>query len=313
MIQIAPDEFDNLLRNASFQVNGDVYEQNYGDLIAHMFPNCELFWKLFVVPLTERISGYPNPLTGNIRPRNEVNHQLENIANTYYTTFLNLVYAHLHLQHNIISSLENFYAHLGSACDLVETFLERWFFLLLKCREGNCDTLQKLEREDFLQIAGEWYDENYPNIYSHYLSKGKSIPIYIPSRKNILKEFFGNFLQNDNLRKRYIRLSQSIRQFRNVVVHDVQIGSLQDANGNRLIPMPKTIGKYRTWRQVFSVAGNTEVINRDFRPMNQQMENDITELEGLLNEIWELIIQEFLLEFYSLERKTLRDMYLIAI
>ena len=116
-----------------------------------------------------------------------------------------------------------------------------------------------------------------------------------------------------NLRKKYIRFSQSIRQFRNVVVHDVQIGSLQDGNGNKLIPMPKTIGKYRTWREVFSVAGDVEIINRDFRPMKQQMENDIIELETILNEIWELIIQAFLSEFYSTERKTLRDMYLISI
>jgi len=39
------------------------------------------------------------------------------------------------------------------------------------------------------------------------------------------------------------------------------------------------------------------------------MENDIIELETILNEIWGLIIQEFISEFYSHDRQTLRDMY----
>jgi hypothetical protein len=87
MIQIIPDELKNLLQNASFQVNGDVYEQKFGAIVSNHFPNCELFWKFFVVPLTERISDYPNQLIGNIRPRNGVNQQLENIANANYTVF----------------------------------------------------------------------------------------------------------------------------------------------------------------------------------------------------------------------------------
>ncbi|MCD4677741.1 MAG: hypothetical protein K8S18_17350 [Desulfobacula sp.] len=242
------------------------------------------------MPLTDRISGYPNVLTNQIRPRQGVDPELENIANTHYTTFLNLIYAHIHLRTDMLSSLENFYAHLGSACDLVETFLERCFFLLIKCRGDKCEILQQLTREDFLQLAGEWYDKNYLTLYEYYLSKGKALPIRIPSRKNIIKELFKKYLKNDKLRKQYMKFSQSIREFRNVVVHDVQVGSLKDGNGNIYIPRPQVIMNYKTWRQVFSAAGNEKTINRDFRPKKQQMENDIIELETILNEIWGLTI-----------------------
>ena len=70
MMKVAQNILDNLLRQASFRFNGDSYEQNFGDLVVPRFPNCEFFWKLFVVPLTDRISGYPNALTNQIRPTN---------------------------------------------------------------------------------------------------------------------------------------------------------------------------------------------------------------------------------------------------
>lgn len=313
MIKVTRQNLDDLLQKSSFQLDGDSYEQSYGHLVVQRFPNCELFWKLFVVPLTERISDYPNALTRNIRPRNGVDQRLEDLANTNYTTFLNLVYAHIHLQNDTISSLENFYTHLGSTCDLVETFLERFFFILMECRGDKCEILQEMKRDDFIQLTGEWYDSNYSNLYEHYFSKGKSIPINIPSRRNVIKELFITYLNNDKLRKQYATFSQSIRQFRNVIVHDVQVGRLQDKNGNTFIPKPKLISKYKTWRQVFSVAGDIETINRDFRLKKEQMDSDIAELETIFNEIWKLIIQEFTSEFYSEERKQLRDMYSITI
>lgn len=299
---------DDLLRSASFQNNGDDYERKFGGLVVQSFPNCELFWKLFVVPFTERVSDYPNGLVFNIRPRHGVDPELENIANINYTTFLNLVYAHNHLNVDIISSLEDFYSHLGSVCDLAESFLEKWFFLLNRCRGVESEILQQLSRNDFLNIAGDWYDKNYPTLYEHYFSIGRSLPIHIPSRKNIIKELFAKYLGNDELRKSYLRFSQSIREFRNVVVHDVQIGKLI-INGEIHIPKPRLIKKYMTWREVFSAIDKPEVIAQDFQLKRIQMELDLNELEHILNSIWDLIISEFLTEFYSQDRPFLRDRY----
>ena len=80
-------------------------------------------------------------------------------------------------------------------------------------------------------------------------------------------------------------------------------------NGQIYIPKPKVIKKYRTWREVFSVVNKPDVIGQDFNHKRSQMESDIIELETILNGIWDLIIKEFLSEFYSHDKQTLRDMY----
>lgn len=298
---------DKLLRASSFQLNGDINEKRFGQYVVSRFPNCELFWKLFVVPLTERLSGYPQLLTDNIRPRKGVAVDLENIANINYSIFLNIVYAHIHLQVNLPCSLENFYVHLASVCDLAETFLEKWFFLILKCRGDECVILQKITREEFLSLAGTWYDGNYLTLYENYFSKGKILPIRIPSRKDIIKELFERYLMNEDLRKEYIKFSQCIKEYRNVIVHDVQVGSLS-IGGTMFVPKPQVIKKYKTWRQVFAVKDRSTIMN-DFRPKEEQMEADITHLEIILNKIWDLIIKEFSSEFYRRDRLILRDMY----
>jgi hypothetical protein len=178
----------------------------------------------------------------------------------------------------------------------------------MRCRGDESEVLQQLTREDFLKLAGDWYNENYLTLYEYYYSKGKAPPIRIPSRKNIINELFKKYLKNDELRKHYVQFSQSIREFRNVVVHDVQIGKL-NINDQIYIPKPKVIKKYRTWREVFSVVNKPGVIAEDFKLKKSQMENDIIEVETILNAIWELIINEFLSEFYTHDRQLLRDLY----
>jgi len=299
---------EKLLHQASFNLNGDSSEVIYGNLVGHWFPNCEIFWKFFVVPFTNRIHGYPDTLIQNISPRTGIAPEIEDIANTHYTNFLNLVYAHLHFFNDSLSSLENFYVHLGSVCDLTETFLEKWFFLLLKCRGDESQVLQQLSREDFLILAGDWYDKNYATIYENYLSKGKATPIKVPNRKNIIKELFQKYLKNEPLRKKYFQFSQSIRAIRNVIVHDIKIANII-LEGQHFLPKPEVINNYRTWRKVFAAINDTEVFKKDFCLKKRQMYKDLFTLENILNEIWDLILKEFITEFYSEERVALRQMY----
>ena len=178
--QIALGSLHQFLDKATYKTDGDSYEKKFGDLLSAQFPNCERYWKLFVVPLTKRMIGYPTTLDKNIRLREEMSPNLEDIANTHYSMFLNLIYAHIHLQFPILSSLEDFYVHLASAYDLVDTFLEKNYFLLLKCRGGETELLQSLACDKFLQMAADWYDKNYSTVYNLYLSKGKFAQMKLP-------------------------------------------------------------------------------------------------------------------------------------
>ena len=310
-MQITLDTLRRFLDKASFKMDGDSYEQQFADLLSGRFPNCERFWKFFVVPSTERMAGYPTSLLKNVRFRQGMNADLEDIATTHYSMFLNLVYAHVHLQGPILSSLEDFYVHLASTCDLVDTFLEKSYLLLLTCRGGQTKILQTLARDEFLQMAGEWYDEKYSNVYNHYLSKGKFAQMKLPSREHLVKEFVKDYLGQNSLWKDYDVHSRSIREFRNVIVHDVQVGKLV-INGKIFIPKPRAIQNYRTWRQVFSVK-DQNVFPRDFAELPQQLKEDLDLLESTLNHLWELVIYELEVEFYQEDRTILRHLYQVQI
>jgi hypothetical protein len=306
-MNITRSSFDKLIQKSTFKIDGDGYEQNFGHIVTEQFPNCETFWKHFVIPLTERINGYPNELIHqNIRPRRGIDSQLKDIANTHYTAFLNLIYAHQHIQSRTLCWLEDFYVHLGSVCDLAETFMENFFFLLLKCRGDSCHVLQHLSKSEFITLAEEWYTKNYEQLFGHYLAKGKSIPIRIPTRKNVIKEFFHTYLGNDHLRKRYINHSQTIRLFRNTIVHSVQIGNIT-MNGQTYLPKPAVIQKYTNWEKVFEAYPHD--FSKDFATKDDIAYADLVTLESILNDIWTLIINEYVKEFYAPSRQILRNMY----
>ncbi|MCJ7695746.1 MAG: hypothetical protein MUO40_10005, partial [Anaerolineaceae bacterium] len=216
-------KLNQLLDKASYKTDGDNYERNHGIFLSENFPNCERFWKFFVIPLTKRIAGYPTNLLKNIRLREAMDPDLEDISITHYSIFLHLIYAHNHTELPIDSSIEEFYIHLASVYDLTDTFLEKIYFLLLKCRGGKSKLFNFLSRDDFIGMASNWYEENYSTVYNHYLSKGKYASMKLPNRKSLLKEFVYDFLSQKKLWMEYSQHSLMIRTFRNVLVHDVQI------------------------------------------------------------------------------------------
>lgn len=296
-----------LLNQASFASNGDNYEQQFGAMVSESFPNCERFWRVFVIPLTQRIEGYPDQLATGIHFRQDVSPELQDISAAHYSAFMNLVYAHAHayFQPKGLSWIADFYVHLASACDLAEAVLEKWYLLSLRCRGEETKVLQWLGRDEFFDLVGAWYDERYPGLYDHYLSKGKSPPLRLPSRQNILEEYLGH----SETWKEYKRHSQPIREFRNVVVHDVRVGRIV-VNGEVFIPKPKAIQRYKTWREVFAVVNNQDQFGRDFVQPGLQTKDDLTRLETVLNQLWEeFLIAEFEQEFYSSERTALRELY----
>lgn len=163
-------EFEEYLKQFTFAEHGDRFEQFYGHHLSDNFPNCERFWRLFVVPMTKRVESYPSAVLRTIELRESISPFIEDIANANYSMYINLVFAHVHLETRMLSSLEDIYVHLGTTCDLAEAVLERWYFLLLQCRGGKPHLLDGLNRDDFLNKAREWYDNHYPEVYKHYLS-----------------------------------------------------------------------------------------------------------------------------------------------
>ena len=283
---ISKGRLEDIISKANFTDEGDKYEREYGELLKPRFPNCETYWGNFVIPNTKRIEAEIRDPDQRIRPREGISEDITDIASLHYSMFLNLVYCYEHLNHPQLSSFEDFYMHLVAACDLAEEFLQRTYLLILECKREESKVLQILKREEFLELAGDWYDKYYRKVYDDYLKKGKSVPVRIPNRRNVLDEYF----ENSEDWMEYKKFTQKIREYRNVIAHDVKIGSYSE-NSTNFVPKKEKIQQYKKWSDVFTAAQDRERFKRDFIERNEQMRSDIERIEILMNKLWDTPIR----------------------
>jgi hypothetical protein len=300
--KIRLSEINDIISKTYFGNDGDPFEKVYWPLLKERFPNCEAFWRYFVVPYTNRIES---PTKERIRPREGISEDIERIVSVHYSMFMNLIYAYDHLQNFRLSSFEDFYVHLGSACDLAEDFLLRVHLLILECRSQKSEILQELTKNDFSKLAEEWYDNNYAKVCENYLKKGKRPHIEIPEIQSVLDKYF----QGLEKWKEYKRRTQKIREYRNVIVHDVQIGSFRMPGDITLVPKKEEIRKYKRWVNIFAAQENIPKLEKDFINMKEQMILDIGTLEIILNELWKKLIDDLKKLFFDDKNEILLKKY----
>lgn len=307
-LKLNQNELKRFLSPITFLVSGDDQEKQFSGLVIDHFPKCEEFWRVFVVPLTMRIEIPFGEMKDKIRFRDELEPQLMNIASAHYSMLMHLVYAQVHFDRKCVPSyLENIYTHLATACDLAESLLENWYLVLLECQGKQPVEFTKLTRNEFMERAGVWYDENFIHAYEYYHSKGKPYNMPVPIGKYLLKEYLGT----NPMLKEYLSFSNNIRAFRNAVVHGVvQARIIDPVNKIVVIPKPEKISKYRSWRDIQN-ATSPDIIEKDFSEEDTQLQESIQSLEIRLNNLWSKLIQDFEGEFYSLERSQLRQMFRI--
>jgi len=178
-----------------------------------------------------------------------------------------------------MSYFENFYAHLGSACDLAEEFFITLYFIALECDGKKTRILEKMSEGEFIALAKKWYKEHYASSYEHYLRKGKAKSANLITREDIVGEFF----HKSSIWKAYFTTANQIRAYRNVVVHNTQIGYINDG-GRDYVPKRAVIQNYKKWQQVFSATPERRRLDFVFR--DEQMRTDLTELKERLNALW---------------------------
>lgn len=266
--------------------SGDSNEQKHWATFTERFPNLQLFWRKFVVPATLRIERQPNDPEG-IRHRPTIDNAIWEMVYSHYNVFLHLIDASEHLKLPVISSFRDFYSHLVSASDLAQNFLLKTYTIVLDCRGTKSTVFQGLSREDFLRYAGEWYDKRYSKIYEHYLAKGKWSSIALPTREDIVSEYF----EDDVNWKLFETFDISLRQYRNVFIHREAVGEVQTSGGT-LIPRRDKIQKYLKLDDVFKAAGDAQALMDDFAVKQEQMQKDFFEIQLRLNSLWERPIKD---------------------
>jgi len=302
-ITVSEARFRIYLRSARFATHGDSYERQFPTALTEAFPACRTFWAVLVVPATKRVDQYPDAIGGDIGFRDSVPDAIQDIASAHYSMTTHLASAHIQVAANGPHSLEYTYIHLPASCDLAETVVEKWFFLQLQNQGRVSITLRGLSLDEFLAMARRWYEHSYPEFHEHYLKRGKGPPIKLPSRQDILAEYLGNAPP----RTRFLTIANEIRSFRNTFVHDVRLARILTADGVFLVPKPSRLHSYRTWREVFAVPADAQVLRADFVERFEQARNHISSLEASLEDIWQRIVDEIEVEFYSIERPALRQ------
>lgn len=287
-MEIEYEILQQIISDTTFKSTGALPEQKYCDYLIAEFPNHEVFWKTIIVPFTNRICLPLDDIQRFTDPREGVAEEMHEIGSFHYGIFLNIVYAHHILENKHYSFFENFYVHLGSICDLVEELLLRVYFLIIECQKIESNILNKLTKTEFLEIAADWYDENYSNLFEQYFQSGKPNPIRIPNRKYLLAEYF----EKSKPWKAYASFSQLIRQYRNVHVHHYNVASLKNSDtGEIFVPKKEKIGKYKRWRDVTKASQDTS-LHTDFISQDILMTQDISNLKKVLNSLWEKPIQD---------------------
>lgn len=292
------------LAKYSFAGNGDIFEQSKHLFANNSCPNIEEFWQQFVVPLTNRMES--NSSRSGVRFRDGLDPLLEYICSANYSLFVHLVSASDASADWNPLSLDTVFTRLASACDVFEALSIKFHILISECSGVPSKVVEGMSIDEFVEAAKEFWHDKYPTLKKYYVDIGSKVPqLFIPTGESILKEFFAKAPS----RKEYIRTAQLIRSFRNAIVHDVRVGTLKGDANWPLAPKPEKVSDYRQWSQVERVAGNSDLIGKDFCDVRELCNEYITRLTNAINNLYEYIVKRFKEEFYSSERSALRDVF----
>ncbi|MEO5995447.1 MAG: hypothetical protein ABIN89_02025 [Chitinophagaceae bacterium] len=146
-IQIRAEDLKAIINESTYQSQGDDYERKFSYLVIKEFQNSEEFWKRFIIPLTKRIDLNVTDLHDRINSRKGIDKELVHLSAIHYSIFVKLIYAGNCIVSRHLSYFEDFYAHLGSVCDLTDDFIIQLYSITLKCKKRKIEELNKLTKE----------------------------------------------------------------------------------------------------------------------------------------------------------------------
>jgi len=292
---------------------GDSIEKKHGDKVIDLFRNSEIFWRLFIVPMTNRIDDNYNgndPI-GLRKILFDKGTDLIDISRLNYSVLFNLISAYKCIEEKNkeekrISFFENFYAHLGTICDLAEELIKQVYFLIQICQGNKIEYFRKFTYNEFIDFAKRWYINNYESSHEKYLSQGKVDRNYLPINGDPFEKYFGKAKE----KRCFLTFSGSIRQYRNSIIHNPKIPGHFIA-GNIYVPKKEKIKNYMKWHQVHAIDPivNENIIKSDFIEQFELMEGDFKTMKVRLNDLWEKPIKDLEQLLYVEQNSLLIEKY----
>lgn len=194
-INIRKEELDKFSYINNNSTGGSQFERDNWRYLVNIFPNLEIFWKYFVVPMTNRIKAeIPDNNLGKLDYRNEVNKKIKKIGIIPHLIFYQLKLARDHLSFPHYYSFQYFYIHLNTVCDLMYDFIIRINTLL-----KNNDEVIKKDDQVFIDF------KNYEDLIGKYRNK-------IVHESNIHPMWFKDKVfvpKNDKIKKYLLKIYSS--------------------------------------------------------------------------------------------------------
>jgi len=235
------------------------------------FPYYEKFWRLFVVPKTNR------PIDIHYKKGIEISQK--EICSIHYSIYSHFYSIYDFIENHAIdrTTFDFCFMRLSNICDLVEEFLFKLSIDKKLIHEDH--TLFTPNKNKVIQKCEAITNSK---IFSD-LGTRSSSSIIIKSRVDVLKKLYK---LND-----YIKIANPIRNYRNVIVH-----SWQTFQYNDMVPAFNKVKKYQDWQKITDKlkekdpVKKEELIKADFVRMDKLLINTTEVLINEINMIWEQII-----------------------
>jgi hypothetical protein len=288
------------IKKTYYANDGDYYEKSYWPLLKDRFPNCEDYWRHFVVPITRRMEANVTDQRQRTLPREHVSEDILDLASFHYSMFMHLVCGYDHVMSPRLSSFEDFYTHLAAACDLAEDFLLGAYLLAIECTGGRAGVPQLAKREDSQKLAEDRNEA--PS------GKTGTAPAASPGRHGVLDECFGG----SEDWKEYKLHARKVREYRDAILRNIQIGRVIIVGDIVLVPRKEHIQDYRKWPSVFLAADDPNRLQSHFIDMKEQMILDTETLEVMLNKLWQRPISDMKRLFFDDKNAVILGKYQIT-
>lgn len=161
IINIKEENLEKFSYKNNDSTGGNQLERENWEQLKELFPNLEIFWRYFVVPMTKRVKieiSDCNP--GKLDYRDEVNKKIKEMGIIAHLIFYQLILAKNHLQFYHYYSFQYFYIHLNTICDLINKFIQK-INSLLNIDNNNKYFIGKDDKEynelnDFEKLIGKY-------------------------------------------------------------------------------------------------------------------------------------------------------------
>jgi hypothetical protein len=263
------------------QQYGDDFEKKFYPYLHKGFPNYEVLWRRFIVPLTRR------EIDGSLQLKPGIDSLIEEMCMAHYSIYYHLGVAYERYNEPKLIYWEDVFFHLGTATEMVERFL----FALAKIYEKvqKKDLLIRLTEEKYNKTV-KYREVNYRNQFQKFQERGELTSVILHKMKEVIDRLCTELKSKevDEARGDFYRLIEEIRKYRNTFTHNPRLARLLSVNRKEMIPKKEFLERYSLWSQV---TGSTPPNLTDFTEVENLIVDYQTGLELAINTLWSHLIK----------------------